>query len=105
MLITTSRKLDPLTVTFKGSQIICTHTSLLDPLLKQCYEERKEQGNGWTKGRHFRKVAEIDEIAFKVLEKKYPDINSPNKKDQQKAWRKAMSDPEFTYFRTSEGSV
>ena len=105
MLITTSKQIDPLKVTLEGSQIVCTHSEVVTPLLQQAYEERKDDQNGWTRGRHFRKIADLSPLAFLNLKQKYPEIDSVEPRERQKAWRRALRDPEFELFRTTHGGV
>jgi hypothetical protein len=70
-------------------------------------EANKRQANEWEYGKligntqaHHQKVAEIPSIIYMQLREKYGDM-----RDNPKAWKRWLNDPENRFFRTSGGSL
>lgn len=51
-------------VEYKGDQFKFTHVQDVSPFQEYAYEQRKEQGNGFSKKRQFRKIASVPNLVW-----------------------------------------
>ena len=75
---------------YEKDLIVAFHTEDVATVLKANYEARKDASNGWTKDRHFRKIASFTELGYQLIRAHHPDIIANEPKERDKAWKKAL---------------
>lgn len=83
----------------KGDNLIYTHVEDVMPYQEYAYLQRKGIGNGFSKKRHFRKIASIPPLVWMELVKKCGG-NPP-----EKEIRKFLKTEEGKMFKTVDGGI
>jgi hypothetical protein len=105
MLITKDGIKEGVTAHYQGDKILVHHAEEVTEILRANYELRKDRTNGFSEKRHFRLIGTIPNIAYFAILKKYPEIEKGDRFQKQRAWKKALGDPEFSGYRSVEGGI
>jgi len=104
-MIIQSKNLPEQTIEFKGDQVIVTNNEKLDDQMKHNYELRKNENNGFSVDREFRRIASIPNSVFYEWMKQYPEIVQGDRELRDKTLKKLLKKPENAWVKTVEGGI
>jgi hypothetical protein len=61
---------------YKGDKIIAKHAEYVEGQREFCHEMRKDQNNGWSKGRTMRYAGSVPESSIEIYEATHPGFKS-----------------------------
>jgi hypothetical protein len=100
MIIHSHQNIEGTSAVYDGDKVRAVHAESVDEVLRANQLDRLTEGNGWTKQRDFRHIARITPLTYLNIQEKYPDILSSDRVIRDRAWKKALVDPEFALCAT-----
>lgn len=85
----------------KGGKQLYTHIQNVDDIAQQCYEDRKDPGRGFNKGKTMQRIASIPELVFFAR----PELVTPDGRVNEAELRKFLNSPEGELFKTTETRI
>lgn len=92
-------------VTEHNGQVVLNRTVDIEPILKANYEAKKDEQNGFSKDRSFRKVASIPFETWIDLTKRFPELILGDKELKEKTLNKWLYSEEGKMFWSVERGV
>ena len=99
MIVRTNKLKEGQTLEQKGDDFILTNTFDLEPYLKDAYEARKDQANGWSKDREWRSMGRVPIWAYTLAKKMHPEIIDKDPKIRDRKMIELFKG-EWSMFRT-----